>query len=73
MPRGRLRDFFEHLFRDCLAPGGRLILGPYTEEGEDRRTESDIRSWGYAPKGTCEKSHQDIGALHRRMLWFDRD
>jgi hypothetical protein len=62
----------EARYRQYVAPGGRLILGPFTEEREGRVTKKQVRAWGYAPSGYCEKSHQDQETLCRRLLWFDR-
>lgn len=72
VPRDRQQELFDRLFRRYVAPGGRLILGPFTEEREGRAMEGRIRAWGYAPSGYCEKSHQDREDLCRRMFWFDK-
>ena len=73
VPRDRERDLFEHLLNDYVAPGGRLILGPNTEERDTRAAERKLAAWGYTPTGYCEKSHGRHAALCRRMWWFDRE
>jgi SAM-dependent methyltransferase len=73
VPRDRRRDFLEHLFNDCVAQGGRLILGPSTEERDSRETEEMLNAWGLAPSGYCEKSHRQHRDLCKRMFWFDKD
>ena len=73
VPRDRRRDLMRHLLGDCVADGGRLILGPSSEERDSRRLEDELRAWGYTPTGSCEKSHQDYEILARRLFWFDRE
>ncbi len=72
VPRARQRQLMDHLVADYVAPGGRLILGPWTEERDRPEMERTLRGWGYAPTGYCEKSHARNEALCRRLLWFDR-
>ena len=72
VPRDRQRQFVDHLYVDCVAPGGRLILGPYSEEPDTRQMEAMLRAWGHAPTGYCEKSHRRHPFLCKRMLWFDK-
>ena len=72
VPRGRERDLMEHLHADYVADGGRLILGPYTEERDSREWEEELRAWGYVPSGYCERSHAGGPDLCRRLLWFDK-
>ena len=71
-PRNRERAFMDHLYEDCVAPGGRLILGPDTEEAGSKAMEMKARAWGYHAAGYCEKAHQGNDQLCRRMLWFDK-
>ena len=72
VPRDRRREFMDHLFADCVAPGGRLILGPYGEKRDSREMEETVRSWGHEPAGYCEKSHLSVPVLCKRLLWFDK-
>ncbi len=71
VPRDRERELFERLLAEYVAPGGRLILGPYSEERDDRQMEGRVRAWGHEPTGYCEKSHLTEPRLCKRMLWFD--
>jgi SAM-dependent methyltransferase len=72
VPRDLRRELLEHLWADCVAPGGRLILGPYGERVETRATEETVRGWGFEPSGLCEKSHLSRPELCKRLLWFDK-
>jgi SAM-dependent methyltransferase len=72
VPRDRRRDLVEHLWADCVAPGGRLILGPYGEQIEQRAIAETVRGWGFEPSGWCEKSHLTRPELCKRLLWFDK-
>ena len=72
VPRDRQRELMDHLFNDLVAPGGRLILGPDTEQAGHNTLENTVTAWGYTPAGYCEKAHQAHHDLCRRMLWFDK-
>jgi hypothetical protein len=72
VPLGRQQAFLGHLMDDYTAPGGRLILGPITEERDSRVLEEQITAWGHKPSGYCEKSHQNYHELARKLFWFDK-
>jgi SAM-dependent methyltransferase len=72
VPRDRERELMERLYRAYVAPGGRLILGPYSEERDSPAEEEKVRAWGYVPTGYCEKSHLAQRSLCKRLLWFDK-
>ncbi len=72
VPRDRRKELLDRLYKEYVAPGGRLILGPYCEERDRPDMEWTVREWGYAPTGYCEKSHATHEALCKRLLWFDR-
>jgi SAM-dependent methyltransferase len=72
VPVGRQQAFLRHLLDDYTAPGGRLILGPITEERGSRALEEQLTIWGCKPSGYCEKSHQNYEALARKLFWFDK-
>jgi pimeloyl-ACP methyl ester carboxylesterase len=72
VPRDRQGGLFEHLFKDYVKPGGRLILGPSSELRDQREMEAQVCAWGYLPTGYCEKSHQSQPSLCRRLFWFDK-
>ena len=70
VPRDRRRQFFEHLVLHVVCTGGRLILGPRTEERNVPGIEDEVRTWGYPPTGLVEKPHQEHDRLVRRLFWF---
>jgi hypothetical protein len=72
VPRDKQKELFDRLYRDFVAPGGRLIFGPSTEVAETHEMESMVREWGYEPTGYCEKSHQQAANVRRRLFWFDK-
>jgi 2-polyprenyl-3-methyl-5-hydroxy-6-metoxy-1,4-benzoquinol methylase len=72
VPRDRRKDLMRHLYDEYVADGGRLILGPSTQDRDSRQLEDELRCWGYPPSGYCEKSHQKYETLARRLFWFDK-
>ena len=72
VPLGRQKDLVEHLLDDAVGSGGRLILGPATEERNSRALEEQLCAWGHAPSGYCEKSHLTHPGLTKKMFWFDK-
>jgi SAM-dependent methyltransferase len=72
VPRGRRRELFLHLLKEVVAPGGRLILGPWVERIGEPGIREETRSWGFPPSGGCRKPHQDQAALVRNLYWYDR-
>jgi SAM-dependent methyltransferase len=73
VPLGRQKEFIDHLFDDCVAHGGRFILGPTTEERDSRGSEERLRAWGHNPTGYCAKSHPTHEGLAKKMFWFDKE
>jgi SAM-dependent methyltransferase len=71
VPRSRRKEFFLHLLNDIVEPGGRLILGPWTEPVGAPGIEEETTSWGYPPIGSCTKPHQDHESLARKVFWYD--
>ena len=71
VPKARRKAFFLHLANNYLAKGGRLILGPRTEERGKLEIESEVTRWGYPPSGSTCKPHQECDNLIRRLYWFD--
>lgn len=72
VPEGRQAALLDHLMAECVAPGGRLILGPIAEERAAHDLEDQLRGWGYVPSGYCEKSHRTYAELTNRLFWFDK-
>jgi Methyltransferase domain len=73
VPARRRGDLLDHVLRHLLAPGGRLILGPYTEEQARPETwvEAQVEADGYAIAGRSEAPHHDPRCV-RRTFWIDR-
>jgi SAM-dependent methyltransferase len=71
VPRRRQRDLIERLLSHVVADGGRLILGVYNEERDDRATERQLAAWGFPVAGACERLHSDP-RLAYRIAWIDR-
>lgn len=72
VPVGRQAEFIDHVLTHYVKAGGRFIFGPTTEERDLRVMEEQFRAWGYGLAGYCEKSHQTIPHLARKLFWFDK-
>ena len=71
VPRRRRRDLVARLLADVVADGGRLIIGVFNEEREDRATERALADWGFAVAGRIDRLHAD-SRLAYRLVWIDR-
>ncbi len=72
VPLGRRQELLSRLFNDFTVDGGRLILGPVTEERLSNEMEENLLSWGFTPSGYCLKSHQVHAVLARKLFWFNK-
>ena len=80
VPEDDRRILFEHLLKNYLVDGGRMIIGPYWYEKDDSKPLVDSRAafeklileWGIIPTGYIEKTHYNRPDLHRKALWFDK-
>jgi SAM-dependent methyltransferase len=70
VPPTRCRDLVEHMLATVVAPGGRLIVGVFNEELDERRTEETVAAWGYEIAGRVEAEHRDPRVVYR-ALWID--
>jgi hypothetical protein len=70
VPEHRRAELVAHLLRKVVAAGGRLIVGPFTEEVEQRTTEDDLAGWGHVIAGRSELPHRDPRVV-RRLVWVD--
>ena len=61
-----------HLLANVVEPGGRLIVGTFTEEAESRSTEEDVASWGFLVRGRHEVPYPDDPRLACRVFWLDQ-
>jgi hypothetical protein len=70
VPARRRGDLVRHLLRDVAVPGGRVVLGPFSEEPDRHATEDVLASWGLPPSGGSQVPHPDPRVV-RRLLWVD--
>jgi SAM-dependent methyltransferase len=75
VPPRRQRDLVARLLRDVVAPGGRLIIGVYSEERDATRAgpseEARVASWGFRTAGRTERPHRRNPRLVYRAFWID--
>lgn len=75
VPPRRRRDLVERLLKDVVAPGGRLIIGAYSEERDETRAEPSeeerVAGWGFPIAGRSERPHPHDGRLVYRVFWVD--
>lgn len=76
VPADRRRALFSHLLSHTVAPGGRLLIGPFTEERDETRAgpslEQQAREWGFDVGGRIERPHPRDDRVIRRLFWIDR-
>ncbi len=76
VPLRRQWDLVERLLGDVVAPGGRLIIGTYSEECDETRTEPSeeerVAGWGFPIGGRSERPHLSDARLVYRVFWIDR-
>jgi hypothetical protein len=70
VPAHRRLQLVGHLLDAVVAEGGRLLIGPYTEEAQPRTIERDLAAWGYPASGRLEVAHRDPRVV-RRLVWVD--
>jgi SAM-dependent methyltransferase len=75
VPRARRPALVAHLAANTVAPGGRLLIGPYTEERDGTRAgpsrEDEVRAAGFAASGRFERVHPRDDRVVRRLFWLD--
>lgn len=62
---------FTHYMDHYLKDNGRLIIGPYWYEDEDRVLKK-VLEWGISPTGYLEKSHYKQSKMIKKVIWFDK-
>lgn len=76
VPPSRRRAYVEHLLRDVIAPGGRLIVCAYgsSREGKPRAelVGDQLRGWGFEVADEAEAAELN-GAVVTRVAWIDVD
>jgi SAM-dependent methyltransferase len=77
VPPRRQRDLVARLLDAVVAPGGRLIIGTFSEERDETRpvpSEAErAAAWGFAVAGQTERSHTRDPRLVNRAFWIDRE
>ena len=76
VPPGRQRALVEHLLGEVVAPGGRLIIGTYSEERAHLRTEAAdedrVAQWGFTIAGRAARPHRQDPRLAYHVFWIAR-
>jgi SAM-dependent methyltransferase len=72
VPPTKRRDLVEHLLKEVVASGGRVIVGVFNEEKSERRTEESLSSWGFEVAGRFDAEHRDPRVAYR-VLWLDAE
>jgi hypothetical protein len=74
-PPPRRAAFVAHLLAHFVAKGGRLLVGPYTEECDATRTgaarEAILAASGLRAGGRIERPHPRDDRAVRRLFWID--
>lgn len=76
VPPRRQRDLVSRLLDVAVAPGGRLIVGVFSEERDETRPgpaeEERVAAWGFRIAGRVERPHRQDARLRYRAFWIDR-
>jgi hypothetical protein len=75
VPPSRRAALITHLLSHVVAPNGRLLMGVYTEERDDTRTEPSrehsVRGSGFAVAGRIERIHPRDPRVVRRLIYIE--
>ena len=75
VPQRRRADLMRHLLDHVVAPGGRLIVGSFSEEVPELLTspplEQEIGTWGFVVSGRTERPHFHDERLLYKSIWID--
>ena len=69
IPDDLRKPFLDNLYHHYVKPGGRLILGPWS----DRETDGELSVLGFTPNGYCEKTVPGRADQTKRIVWIDRE
>jgi SAM-dependent methyltransferase len=72
VPPTRRRELVEHLLASVVAPRGRLIVGVFNEERDNRRSEERVAAWGHRIAGRVDAEHRDPRVVYR-AFWIDAE
>ena len=69
-------DLVAHLLCEVVAPGGRLLIGPYNVERDETRVgpsmDQRVGAWGHGIAGRIERPHRSDARVVRRLFHIDR-
>jgi SAM-dependent methyltransferase len=66
-------EYLQHVLDAMVAPGGRLIIGAYSEPaGSEPLLEGQAAAWGFRIAGRVEVPHGEDHRVVRRAFWIDR-
>jgi SAM-dependent methyltransferase len=75
VPVARQRDLVAHLLGEAVAPGGRLIIGVFSEERDETREgpseEERVARWGFRVAGRTSRPHLVDPRIVYRVFWLD--
>lgn len=75
VPAVRQRDLVAHLLELALAPGGRLVIGSFSEERDDLlagpTVEQVVAGWGFRVAGRARRPHVHDDRLIYKSLWVE--
>jgi SAM-dependent methyltransferase len=72
VPPTQRGELVQHLLANVVAPSGRLIVGVFNEEKDERRTEERVASWGHEIAGRVDAEHRDPRVAYR-VFWIDAE
>jgi SAM-dependent methyltransferase len=72
VPERRRGELLRHLLDEVVAPGGRLVVGKFSEELGRHALEADVASLGFVITGRAERPHRAEPRLAYRVFWIDR-
>jgi hypothetical protein len=75
VPRAKRRHLFAHLLSAVVERDGRLLIGPFTEERDETRSEPSLeealKRWGFHVGGRIERHHPRDDRVIRRLILID--
>lgn len=71
VPVRRRPELLHRVLADIVAPGGRLIVGVFTEEAERETLREAVEAWGFVIAGRTDRPHPDSDRVVRRAFWID--
>jgi SAM-dependent methyltransferase len=71
VPRARRPDLVAHLLANVVAPGGRLLIGPTSEERGGPTLADHVRDGGHGVAGEIVRPHPRDERVERRLVFID--